>query len=71
MTDVLARIVSGNPIHNGTVVIAKPNYIDLQIKVPTISKTTAVSGFNGVTTNGKLDRRFDDYFPVIIKSGTP
>lgn len=60
MTDVIKRINNSNGINNGSVIIRTGNK-HYQTIDPVIDRTTDVSGYLGVTTNGYLDTRFDDY----------
>lgn len=60
MTDVVRKIITANSVSNNTVVTRVTN-VGTQNSMSTgINRDTAISGVNGVTTNGVLDTRFDD-----------
>lgn len=61
MTDVMTRCSGNAPVNNGSVIFsASPNFKRYVDDEPEINRTTAISGYNGTTTNGYLDTRFDD-----------
>lgn len=60
MTDVIKRINNSNEVNNGSIILKTGNKHYQKVD-PVIDRTTHVSGYLGVTTNGYLDTRFDDY----------
>lgn len=61
MTDVVTRCSGNAPVNNGSVIFsATPGFKRFVSDEPDINRPTPISGYNGATTNGYLDTRYDD-----------
>lgn len=60
MTDIVKKIITANSVKNNASITYTTPVGRYQVKQRAINDTTPISGVNGVTDNGYLDRRFDD-----------